>query len=58
MYGKSISSALKEYSNTAKIIPFYENAKLMGLEYDGETLSRSASATKRQKRLWQQFLGL
>jgi len=58
MYGKSISSALKEYSNTAKIIPFYENAKLMGLEYDGETLSRSPRATKRQKELWQQFLGL
>jgi len=58
LYGKSISLALKEYTDTPKVIPFYENAQLMGLKYDGETLSRSSTATKRQKRLWQQFLGL
>jgi predicted metalloprotease with PDZ domain len=58
LYGNSISSALKEYSKTAKVIPFYKNAQLMGLEYDGETLSRSITATNRQKELWQQFLGL
>jgi predicted metalloprotease with PDZ domain len=57
LYGNSISSALKEYSNSPKIIPFYENAQLMGLKYDGETLSRTTDATKKQKRLWQQFLG-
>lgn len=56
LYGKKISDALENYTNSPSEIPFFENAKLMGLSYENGKLSRSDEATKRQKELWNDFI--
>jgi len=55
LYGKNIALALKHYVNTTEPIPFIENAKLMGLTYNGEVLMKSKDASARQKTLWAGF---
>ena len=55
LYGKTVALALEHYVNTPVSIPMVENAMLMGLTYDGETLTISKDATARQNSLWLGF---
>ena len=56
LYGDSIALELQEYATSPSVIPFFEAAKLVGLKYDGEKLSRDSSATKKQQLLWESFI--
>ena len=55
LYGKKISDALRSYTSSPNEIPFFENAKLMGLIYKNDELFVSDNATERQKKLWHDF---
>ncbi|MEE4001133.1 hypothetical protein V1T75_12390 [Tenacibaculum sp. FZY0031] len=56
LYGKKISDALKNYTCSPNEIPFFENAKLMGLNFENDKLILSKNTTERQRRLWYGFL--
>lgn len=56
LYGKKISDALVNYTSFPNEIPFFENAKLMGLSYENEKMILSKKATERQRKLWFDFL--
>jgi predicted metalloprotease with PDZ domain len=56
LYGKKIEEALRVYSNSPDEIPFFENAKLMGLNYENGKMTLAKKATERQKKQWFGFL--
>ena len=56
LYGKKISDALMDYSSLPNEIPFFENAKLMGLSYENGKMILAKNATERQRKLWSDFL--
>ena len=53
IYGDSIATSLESYYSSPDAIPFYKNARLMGLDHDGETLSVSGHRSEAQKVLWE-----
>ena len=56
LYGEGVFTALDKYICNPDEIPLYENAKLMGLNYDDAVLSLSINASDDQKSLWLNFL--
>jgi len=56
LYGKEISDALMDYTSLPNEIPFFENAKLMGLCYENGKMILAKNATERQRKLWSKFL--
>jgi len=56
LYGKKISDAFMDYTSSPNEIPFFENAKLMGLSYENEKMILAKNATERQRKLWSSFL--